>query len=313
MVDRRVWNTLQQLYRIVEAGEKGYATAAANVSDPALKVLFRMSAQERAGLKNELLATMRDLGKDSYPSQSILGAIHRGRVAIFAAMAVDKAGQISAVTKEVALGERIAVHAYRTALSKPLPPVIRDMLVRHLAVIHKAQDQVNCLRGQGERRCVVRVFGNHHDTIQIVRRLIGAGFAPEEISTISIRDDMLYQDKGATVAETVASGAFGGALWGGVTGLLAGFGVVETTSPVGTAAIAVTWALVFLGFILIGALISSILALFIGLNISGEDSYDSSNIHADAGLVVRLQVDKVRVEEVAKILDVAGVDALREG
>ncbi len=46
--NRRASKALDYLYRIVEAGEKGYAVAAANVDNRGLKLLFKSYAQQRA-------------------------------------------------------------------------------------------------------------------------------------------------------------------------------------------------------------------------------------------------------------------------
>ena len=51
---------------------------------------------------------------------------------------------------------------------------------------------------------------------------------------MNLNDQVLYQGKGATQLETILSGAFGGALWGGLTGIPAGIGVIQTTNPIGT-------------------------------------------------------------------------------
>ena len=91
MSDREVQRILGGLYRIAEAGEKGFATAAANMPNPALKVFFKMAAQQRLVFKNELFEEMRRLGSAARPGTSLLGAIHRGRVAIFAGLSEGEA------------------------------------------------------------------------------------------------------------------------------------------------------------------------------------------------------------------------------
>ncbi len=109
--DHQFRRVLRHLYRIVDAGEKGYATAAANMPDPALKILLKLYAQQRYNFKQEILAELRRLGSDTHPSVSLPGTIHRGRVAIFAAMASSQPGQAAIVLKEAALGERVALRS----------------------------------------------------------------------------------------------------------------------------------------------------------------------------------------------------------
>ena len=55
MTEQAVVHALHQIYQIAETGEKGFATAAVNMPNPALKVLFKIYAQQRLAYKNEIL------------------------------------------------------------------------------------------------------------------------------------------------------------------------------------------------------------------------------------------------------------------
>lgn len=290
---RTLHHTLEKIYRIADAGEKGFATAAVNMPNPALKIICKLYAQQRMNFKTELLEEMRRLGAASRPSASIPGAIHRGRVAIFAGMA-NPAGQERIILKEAALGERVAVRTYQDALTKELPAQTRQLLERQFAEVRRVSEQIHCLRDDARQRAAMHLSGSEQDTTQAIQMLIRGGLRADEIDTLDLHDQVLYQGQGATLLETILSGAFGGALWGGVVGLLAGFGVVQTTSPAGPAAVLLTWLLTALGFLLIGALVSAVLAMFIAVSVSGEDHYQYPVIRENARVLVLARACGVR-------------------
>ncbi len=264
--NQHIREALSAIYRMAEASEKGYATAAANLTNPGLKVLFRYFAQQRAAHTTEILAELRALGGNIRPGRSIPGMIHRGRVNIFAAMTIEKDQQEKVILQEALLGETYALRAYRRALAAPLAPPLRAKIQRQLDEVRKANDQVELLRGKEGRR----------DVIQLLDPAAPKGLADLTgvVQKITLSQTDLYRGRGATIPETVLSGAFGGALWGGLTGLLVGFGVLQTTSPapVGLVAVLGVWALVAFGFLLLGAFVAAALSVFIGISVSEDDT-----------------------------------------
>ena len=294
MSDPNLQNILRKLCPILEAGEKGYATAATNVHHPGLKVLFRRFAQQRVGFKNEVLAALQSLDGDKKPQSSLPGMIHRGRVAIFAAMTIEKDHQEKVILKEIALGEGAAVRAYAAALEKDLPPPIREMVERQSDAIRKAHEQINLLRGKDGKRMVVRLYNSEKDANRAIQLLKETSNSTEIIQQITLTDGDLYQGKGATVVETVLSGSVGGALWGGLTGILVGFGVVQSVGQASAEfpIMLGTWLLVALGFMLLGTFISSVLALFIGLGIHEDDTYQYREIVDNYQILVHMLVDQ---------------------
>jgi len=294
MSDPNLQNILRKLSPILEAGEKGYATAATNVHHPGLKVLFRRFAQQRVGFKNEVLAALQSLDGDKKPQSSVPGMIHRGRVAIFAAMTIEKDHQEKVILKEIALGEGVAVRAYAAALEKDLPPPIREMVERQSDAIRKAHEQINLLRGKDGKRMVVRLYNSEKDANRAIQLLKETSNSTEIIQQITLTDGDLYQGKGATVVETVLSGSVGGVLWGGLTGILVGFGVVQSVGQASAEfpIMLGTWLLVALGFMLLGTFISSVLALFIGLGIHEDDIYQYREIVDNYQILVHMLVDQ---------------------
>ncbi|RPJ43490.1 MAG: PA2169 family four-helix-bundle protein [Chloroflexi bacterium] len=285
MTEQKVLRTLRGLYQIADAGEKGYATAASNMIVPALKILFKFYARQRLDFKNEILTELQRLGDESQPGVSIPGAVHRGRVAIFAGMS-DQDGQERVVLREVTRGERAAERAYQKALARDLPEQTREMVERQYREVSQAGAKVRCLRDDVQRRTAVRLAGSEQDTQQAVQTLVSAGIDPDEIETLEINDDVLYEGRGATRAEIILSGIVGGALWGGVMGVLAGFGVV-TTTPIGPDQVVLAWLLTALAFTLIGGFISAVLAFFISAGILGRDKYQTETIRENARFLVQ--------------------------
>jgi uncharacterized protein (TIGR02284 family) len=211
MTDRQVRNTLRRLYRVAEAGEKGFATAATNVPNPGLKVLFKTFAAQRAQYKHELLDELHRMGQKTPPGSSIPGMVHRGRVAIFAGMSGDQASCERVILREAALGERVAVNAYAKAMDEDLPAPIRERVARQMEEVRLARQQVNLLLGQDDQRALVQLFDTEARARQAVHALEEAGFSPASIQQIDLGSRELYPGRGATVPETVLSGAVGGA------------------------------------------------------------------------------------------------------
>jgi len=302
--DQQVRNVLMTLYRIVEAGEKGYATAAAHMPDPAKKTLLKSYAQQRAVFKNEILHQLRRYGYDGTPSSSIPAVIHRGRVAIFAAMSLEKEQQEQVTLKESAIGEQVALRAYRKALEKELPPPLREIVTRQMETIQRVTQQINMMRGLGGRRLIVGLFESENEAGQAVQALEKAGFSPKSIQKDALVSEDLYQGKGATVLETVVSGAFGGALWASLNGILVGYGAVQTTTdlPAWSSQFVITWLLVAIGFTGLGILIGAALAFFIGAGIKENDEVDFEEINRHASTLVGVEVEDARTGEARQIL-----------
>jgi len=305
MADRSVLRTLGVLYRIVEAGERGFATVAANVKNRCLKAAFKSYAQQRAKFKKEILAEIQRLG-GSRPRSSIRGVIHRGRIAILAAMTIGEENREMGVLKEAVIGESVAVRTYRDALEKDLPPDIREMVNRQYEEIRKVSEEVNLMRGKDGKRLIVRLFDTEKDAQMAVHSLHNAGFPPDTIEKVDFSKVVdLYEGRGTTVLETVISGAVGGTIWSSLAGVVIGFGVAQTSAadPIGSSSTFTTWALITLAIIVIGAMLGAFLGLVIGAGVSEEDTYLYDQSIKRGQVIVRILVDESRVREVDQILD----------
>ena len=207
-------------------------------------------------------------------------------------MSTDHKSQAIVILKEVVIGERSALRAYNSVLKNDLPEPTRGLVVRQHAVIRKVFEQVQRLRESEAYRSSVRVVSSDQDANLAVQALVDAGFKIDEIERMDLNDQVLYQGKGATRQETILSGAFGGALWAGITGMAAGFGVIESFEMVEMWAAFGIWLVTVLAFMLIGAVVSSFLALFISYNITEEDNYDYPAIRANAQVLVQPRAAK---------------------
>src|SRR5262245_48834464 len=187
MSDRQTLRALGHLYRIVEAGERGYAVAAANVNNRGLKLLFKSFAQQRANFKTEIFKEMQRLGGHPYPSiSSVLAIIHRGRIDIFAALTIGDENEEQVVLKEVVFGEKVALRAYEDILKEDLPPEVKEIVARQFEEVHRVVDQVNLMRGRDGKRLLVRLYDTDIDANRAVQTLKEAGFAKESIERVPV-------------------------------------------------------------------------------------------------------------------------------
>jgi len=305
-----VRKVLADLYKIVEAGEKGYAVVASNVSNRALKVLFKSHVQQRLNFKEEILAEIRRLGGDAEPGSSVLGMIHRGRIDIFATLTIGAENVEKVLLKEVMLGERVAIKAYENALKKELPPEIRSMLERQFEDLRKVVDQIRMLRGQNGKRLILRLYDSKSDAEQALQSLKRAGIEENTIKLEDFNSPALdaYKDRGTTIFETVLSGAVGGAIWGTAAGLLAALGIMRMAA-LNQEGVSLTILIVaVLGLIAAGAFIGGMIGLFIGWGVASEDTYVSDAVQ-DAEILMRTIIDEPLASKVWRIMNQVAMEA----
>ncbi len=205
MSNRQTLRALGSLYRIVEAGERGYAVAAANVNNRGLKLLFKSFAQQRANFKTEIFTEMEHLdGPVQPPRSSILATIHRGRIDIFEALTIGDENVEQVVLKEVALGESVALRAYENTLKKDLPPMTREMVTRQFEEVRGVVEQVKLMRGRDGKRLLIRLYDTEMDTSHAIQLLKEAGFAQKSIEKIPVDKALaFYKGRGTTIVETI--------------------------------------------------------------------------------------------------------------
>ncbi|MFT3894660.1 MAG: PA2169 family four-helix-bundle protein [Anaerolineales bacterium] len=268
---------LHHLYQMAEAGEKGYAVAANAVKNRALKVLFNSYAQRRAEYKQEIMDELHRLGDNWKPSSSLLGAIHRGRITIFATMTIGEENIEQVVLKEIALGESYAQRAYERALKQSLPEQTRQVVQRQYDEVHRLIEKIHLMRGKEGERLVVRLYNSKQDADEAVHRLILSEYLAEAIQSRPLSSMKVYTNGGVKAFETLLAGAAGGAVWGTATGILSVIGIIslarnglENLTPL---TVPQTAVLSFLGLLLAGLFVGSGLGFFIGNGIKDESEY----------------------------------------
>ncbi len=311
---------LQHLHRILTAGERGYAVAAANVDNRALKLLFKSYAKQRADFDTELRKEMGSAAGGLHSLVDILAMIHRGRINIFAAMTIGDLNRERMVLKEVLVGEKATLRAYRRALEAHLPDGLDKMVRTQYEAIQGVVSQVEVLRGKDGRQLVVRLFDSDSDARLAIKALRGAHFTRAATEKASAEDGMApaYLEPGNDrLLETVLSGAAGGALWGAVSGALAGVGVVYLpTLGLVHASLAIqetAWAQTALGAIIAGAFVGGMLGLFIGWGIHGGDAYLYGDSQRRGQVLVRLETDQARAAQAEQIMAQVNREARSRG
>jgi uncharacterized protein (TIGR02284 family) len=301
---------LADLYKIVEAGEKGYAVVASNASNRALKFLFKTYSQQRRQFKDEIFAEIQRLGGDSRPGSSVLGMIHRGRIDIFATLTIGAENIEKVLLKEVMLGERVAIKAYENTLKKDLPPETRAMLEDQFQMVRKVVDQIRLLRGQNGKRLVLRLYDSRSDAEQALQSLKKAGIAENTVEMEEFNSPALdaYKDRGTTILETILSGAAGGSIWGLAAGILAALGIIRIAllNQEGVSPLIVLLAV--LGLIAAGSFIGGMIGLFIGWGVSSQDTYVSDSVQ-QGEILMRTMLDESLAPEAWRIMNQVAMEA----
>lgn len=299
-------NALVYLYKIVEAGERGYAVVASNVSSRALKILYKSHAQQRLQFKEEIFAEIQRLGGHMRPGSNFLGMVHRGRIDIFAGLTIGEENIEKVVLKEVLLGEKVAVKAYEKTLKKDLPTETREILERQFDEVRNVVEQVRLIKGQNGKRLILRLYDSETEAEEALQSLKRDGFSEKAIEMESWSHGIhseLYKSRGTTLLETIISGAVGGAIWGFAAGALAAIGIIQISAFSSEKAAPVTLLLAILGLMAAGAFIGGMMGLFIGLGVSSEDNYVYDNSIEHGEILMRTIVEAPRAARADHIME----------
>ena len=298
-------NALINLYKIVEAGEKGYAVVASNVKNRALKILFQSYSQQRRQFKDEIFQEIRRLGGgDTRPADNLLGVIHRGRIDIFATLTIGDENVEKVLLKEVRLGENVALKSYERVLKQDLPPETRALIDSQYKEVHRIVEQIRLLRGQGGKRLVLRLYDSRADAEQAVQSLKQAGISEKDIQMEDFNPPALepYKGRGTTLMETILSGGVGGAVWGVVAGILGAISVIQIAALNEDVVSPMMVLVVMFGLIAAGIFIGSMVGLFIGWGVSSQDIYVSETVKKGEVLMETL-IDESLASRAWKIMN----------
>lgn len=303
-------NALISLYKIVEAGEKGYAVVAANAKNRALKILFQSYSQQRRQFKDELFEEIKRLGGEAKPTDSILAMIHRGRIDIFATLTIGEENVEKTLFKEVILGEGVALRAYERTLKQDINSETYALVDRQYQEVRKIVDQIRLLRGQDGKRLVLRLYDSRADAEQALQSLKNEGIPEQGIEIEDFNPPALepYKDRGTTVMETVLSGGVGGGVWGVVAGILGAISVIQIAALNGNAVSSTLVLVVLFGLIAAGIFIGSMVGLFIGWGISSQDIYVSETVKKGEVLMETL-IDESQASKAWAIMNQVAISA----
>ena len=305
MYNESVRIVLSDLYRIVDAGEKGFATSAADISNPGIKLLMKTYARQRARFKEEILAELVRGGTSANPGVSIPGMVHRGRVAIFAALVIEEDWRARIILNEAALGEKAALRTYEHVRRMSLPGPVHELVERQALEVRKVSETIDLLRKRDENSVIMRFYDSEQSAQQVIELLTSAGFPQDRIDEVAMGEVNTYTERGITAADTLLSGIVGGAIWGGLLGILAGYGVAQSLSadPFAAPVDPNTWALTALAFLLLGALISGLMGLFIGMGISENGPAAHHDLASSSFVMLRIPDENTRANEACRIMD----------
>ncbi|RZL11548.1 MAG: PA2169 family four-helix-bundle protein [Rubrivivax sp.] len=140
--------TLKLLNDIIENckdGEKGFRESAEQAESPSLKAFFIERSQQCQAAASELQTIVVNQGGEPETDGTAAGALHRGWVAIKAALSSrdDKA-----VLEECERGEDRALARYDSVLKEDLPAELRLVLERQRAGAKRNHDHVRALRDE---------------------------------------------------------------------------------------------------------------------------------------------------------------------
>ena len=134
---------LKDLVEVSNDGEYGFRTCAEQAQRPALKRVLLARADDCRAAAQQLNELIRQCGGSPEMGGSTMGALHRGWVAVKAKLSTY---DDEAVLEECERGEDNAKERYRTALDKPLPPHVRQVVERQMQGVVRNHDEIKRLR-----------------------------------------------------------------------------------------------------------------------------------------------------------------------
>lgn len=145
MENPEIIKTLNNLAEISRDGERGFRTAAQEARDPQLRNIFETAASRCADGAKELESQIATMGGAPTHSGSTSGAWHRVWTSL---KAIVTGHSDKAILEEVERGEDIAKNAYETAIAKPLPQNVREIVARQYRGVKENHDRVRDLRNR---------------------------------------------------------------------------------------------------------------------------------------------------------------------
>lgn len=145
MDNEAVVDVLNGLMELCRDGEQGFRASADHASTGELQSFLSRRAGHCALAAAELEHVVRSYGAEPAEGGTMAGALHRGWLAIKAALSSN---DDKAVLEECERGEDAMVASYRSALEKPLPASVRVLVQRQAEEAQRHHDEVKTLRNQ---------------------------------------------------------------------------------------------------------------------------------------------------------------------
>lgn len=303
-------SSLAYLYKIVEAGELGYAVVASNVRNRALKYLFQSYAQQRREFKEEILAELHKIDVTYKPEPSLpsmLGMIHRGRIDIFAHFTIGDENVEQALFKEIMVGERAATRAYEQTLKQDLPDEIRPLIEHQFQEVQKVVEQIYLLRGENGKRLLMRLYNTKPDAEEAVQSLKQEGIDEEKIEIenfkpVQIEPYSLRRGRATAIFETVISGIVGAEIWGMVAAVLTALSIIGIAAFHHQVVSLLIIGASMLGLLVGAAWIGTVIGFFIGWGVVSQDDYVSETIK-NGGFMLQTLINESAASRAWSILN----------
>lgn len=263
-------NLLEELERSAQA----LRHTGESVENRGLKLLLKVMAQERVHMFNALREVMGRESVAPLESAEISPAttLQHGLQDIQTSMTVQREGREDLALSHLVEGEEAMLTAYDAALAGNVTDAMRVELEAQRARVAQFHTRLAAV-GEGVEPIVARVFDTRVEGESAVARLRERGLDASQIDAAPITQ-LARPMHTTTIASsspknTVAAGAFSGAIVGGIAGLALAAFVWAAPQFVGWITVG-PWILL-LGAILIGAVFGSVFGLFIGQNQREDD------------------------------------------
>jgi uncharacterized protein (TIGR02284 family) len=138
-----VIDALNDLIETCKDGEYGFRVSAEQAKSSSLRSNLLARSSECATAADQLRAHVVQLGGKPEDSGSLVGAVHRGWVAVKAKLSTY---DDLAVLEECERGEDAALASYRDALDTALPPPIRNLVEHQYEGAKRNHEQVRRMR-----------------------------------------------------------------------------------------------------------------------------------------------------------------------
>jgi len=136
-------DTINKLIEICRDGQHGFASAAKQIEDPALRGELLEYSLQRQEFALDLRNALVQMGAEPDDRSSLSGAIHRGWINLKQALSSNDS---YAILSECERGEDYATEAYRDAMAMALPSPVSGLVENQYQAVQRVHDRVRALR-----------------------------------------------------------------------------------------------------------------------------------------------------------------------